>query len=85
MNPSILSIGNATKDIFLEINEEEKVFRDERNLFHYDLTFDDSTLEYKRRAGIFGGVILSEKIFQAAHLKSFSNINPRGLYNLAQK
>ena len=81
MNPSILSIGNATKDIFLEINEEEKVFRDERNLFHYDLTFDDSTLEYKRRAGIFGGVILSEKIFQAAHLKSFSNINPRGFSN----
>lgn len=80
MNPSILSIGNATKDIFLEIGNE-KVYKDEQNLFHYDLTFDDSTLEYDRKAGIFGGIILSEKIFQAAHLKSFSNINPRGLSN----
>ena len=50
-------------------------------MFNYDLTFDDSTLEYQRKAGIFGGVILSEKIFQAAHLKSFSNVNPRGLSN----
>ena len=80
MNPSILSIGNATKDIFLEIGDE-KIHKDEQNLFHYDLTFDDSTLEYQRKAGIFGGVILSEKIFQAAHLKSFSNVNPRGLSN----
>lgn len=78
MNPSILSIGNATKDIFLEIGDD-KIHKDEQNLFHYDLTFDDSTLEYQRKAGIFGGVILSEKIFQAAHLKSFSNVNPRGL------
>ena len=73
MNPSILSIGNATKDIFLEIGDEK--------IHNYDLTFDDSTLEYQRKAGIFGGVILSEKIFQAAHLKSFSNVNPRGLSN----
>ena len=80
MNPSILSIGNATKDIFLEINED-KIYKDEQNDFHYDLTFDDSTLEYRRQAGIFGGVILSERIFQSAHIKSFSNINPRGLAN----
>lgn len=80
MNPSILSIGNAAKDIFLDINQQE-IVKDDNNIFHYDLTFDDSTLEYKRRAGIFGGVILSEKIFQAAHLKSFSNVNPRGLSN----
>ena len=58
MNPSILSIGNATKDIFLEINED-KIYKDEQNDFHYDLTFDDSTLEYRRQAGIFGGVILN--------------------------
>ncbi len=80
MNPSILSIGNAAKDIFLDINQQE-IVKDDNNIFHYDLTFDDSTLEYKRRAGIFGGVILSEKIFQAAHIKSFSNVNPRGLAN----
>ena len=35
MNPSILSIGNATKDIFLEIGDE-KIHKDEQNLFHYD-------------------------------------------------
>ncbi|MDO4902507.1 MAG: fructose-bisphosphate aldolase class I [bacterium] len=78
MEPTILSIGNATKDSFLDINQRQ-VYKDKQNVFHYDLTFDDSTLEYKRRAGILGGVILSEKIFQAAHIKSFSNINPRGL------
>ena len=80
MNPSILSIGNAAKDIFLDIDQQE-IVKDDNNIFHYDLTFDDSTLEYKRRAGIFGGVILSEKIFQAANIKSFSNVNPRGLAN----
>jgi hypothetical protein len=31
MNPSILSIGNATKDIFLEINED-KIYKDFLNI-----------------------------------------------------
>lgn len=82
MEPTILSIGNATRDSFLDINQQQ-IYKDNRGDFHFDLTFDDSTLEYKKRAGIFGGVILSEKIFQAAHIKSFSNINPRGLTNFS--
>lgn len=77
MKPSILSIGNATHDIYLEIGQQE-LYKDENNNFHYDLTFDDSTLEYKRVAGVFGGVVLSDRIFNSAHLKSFSSVNPRG-------
>lgn len=33
MVPSILSIGNVTKDIFLEINERDKIFIDEKICF----------------------------------------------------
>ena len=78
MKPTILSIGNATKDSFLDI-QDQKIYKDELNDFHYDLTFDDSTLNYKKKAGIFGGTILSEKIFTAAHFKAFSNANPKGI------
>ena len=60
MVPSILSIGNATNDSYLEINPDQKVFKDEENTFHYDLTFDDSTLEYKKAAKVYGGVVLSD-------------------------
>ena len=78
MKPTILSIGNATKDNFLDI-QNQKIYKDELNDFHYDLTFDDSTLNYQKRAGVFGGTILSEKIFTAAHFKAFSSANPNGL------
>ena len=70
MKPTILSIGNATKDNFLDI-KNQKIYNDELNDFHYDLTFDDSTLNYQKRAGVFGGTILSEKILTAAHFKAF--------------
>ena len=40
MKPIILSIGNATRDIFLDI-DNQKTYKDEINNFHYDLTFDD--------------------------------------------
>ena len=36
MNPSILSIGNAAKDIFLDIDQQE-IVKDDNNIFHYDL------------------------------------------------
>ena len=77
MKPTILSIGNATKDNFLDI-QNQKIYKDELNDFHYDLTFDDSTLNYQKRAGVYGGTILSEKIFTAAHFKAFSSANPNG-------
>lgn len=77
MKPTILSIGNATKDNFLDI-QNQKIYKDELNDFHYDLTFDDSTLNYHKQAGVFGGTILSEKIFTAAHFKAFSSANPNG-------
>lgn len=83
MQPSILSIGNATNDSFLEIKDNQQFFSDENNIFHFNLTFDDSELEYKKVAGVFGGVILSDKIFRAAHLKSFSDINPQGFANFS--
>ena len=83
MVPSILSIGNATNDSYLEINPDQKVFKDEENTFHYDLTFDDSTLEYKKAAKVYGGVVLSDQVFRAAHLKSFSSINPQGFANFS--
>ena len=77
MKPTILSIGNATKDNFLDI-QNQKIYKDELNDFHYDLTFDDSTLNYQKQAGVYGGTILSEKIFMAAHFKAFSSANPKG-------
>lgn len=77
MKPTILSIGNATKDNFLDI-QNQKIYKDELNDFHYDLTFDDSTLNYQKQAGVYGGTILSEKIFTAAHFKAFSSANPNG-------
>ena len=77
MKPTILSIGNATKDNFLDI-QNQKIYKDELNDFHYDLTFDDSTLNYQKQAGVYGGTILSEKIFAAAHFKAFSSANPNG-------
>ena len=77
MKPTILSIGNATKDNFLYI-QNQKIYKDELNDFHYDLTFDDSTLNYQKQAGVYGGTILSEKIFTAAHFKAFSSANPNG-------
>lgn len=81
MKPTILSIGNATQDNFLDIQDQE-IYQDEHSNFHYDLTFDDSSLEYKKRAGIFGGTALSDGIFSAAHFKAFSSINPRGISSL---
>lgn len=83
MQPSILSIGYATKDSFLEIKPEEGVFEDENHQFHLDLTFDDSSLEYNKQAGVYGGIILSDKIFRSAHLKSFSSVNPQGFANFS--
>ena len=83
MLPSILSIGNATNDSYLEIDPDQKVFKDEENTFHFDLTFDDSTLEYKKEAKVYGGVVLSDQIFRAAHLKSFSSINRQGFANFS--
>ena len=77
MKPTILSIGNATKYNFLDI-QNQKIYKDELNDFHYDLTFDDSTLNYQKQAGVYGGTILSEKIFTAAHFKAFSSANPNG-------
>ena len=77
MKPTILSIGNATKDNFLDI-QNQKIYKDELNDFHNDLTFDDSTLNYQKQAGVYGGTILSEKIFTAAHFKAFSSANPNG-------
>lgn len=61
MLPSILSTGNATNDSYLEIDPNQKVFKDEENTFHFDLTFDDSTLEYK--AKVYGGVVFERSNF----------------------
>ena len=41
MQPSILSIGYATKDSFLDIKPKKGVFKDENNQLHLDLAFDD--------------------------------------------
>ena len=35
MKPTILSIGNATKDNFLDI-QNQKIYKDELNDFHYE-------------------------------------------------
>ncbi len=78
MKPIILSIGNATRDIFLDI-DNQKTYKDEIDNFHYDLTFDDSTLNYKSQYGVYGGIFISENIFTSSHFKSFSTFNPRGL------
>ena len=83
MQPSILSIGYATKDSFLDIKPKKGVFKDENNQLHLDLAFDDSSLEYNKQAGIYGGIVLSDKIFRSAHLKSFSSVNPQGFANFS--
>lgn len=83
MQPSVLSIGNATNDSYLELKDDKKVFSDENDIFHFDLNFDDSSLEYEKSANVFGGVVVSDKIFRSAHLKSFSDINPQGYSNFS--
>ena len=81
MQPSVLSIGNATKDSYLEIQAREASEDQASTEFDFNLTFDDSSLDYLNTATVLGGVILSDRIFRAAHVKSFSSANEQGFTN----